>query len=606
MEIKEIDNKINIVMNGYVLDDIDAYWTEKGKTVRVSQLENIYKSFDDDGATIHAQHNGRHIQWEIKNYGAYISSKLTVSSETELFVENICVLSAKLISLPQKFLRVPFDNDDWVKYEVKPYEEAETSYGVCALYGENGAMAIGAVDYDIWKTAIIPNERIEVFSGIADKLTRDTQQHGIVRGKTVSSPEIFILRRDTWQSAMSDFAVQYERHNSKLSWNEAAPFGWNSWYAYMDKIDDKKYLAASEFIKEHNFTNEGISYINFDSFWNKLTKQRLREVAQAVRNKGQRAGIYAAPFSCWVDDEHLDDAVTYDTGGEIRLEGFEGTTWRDVILKDKKGTILPRIDGGYPLDVSHPVVIERTREVMEFSSDAGYEYIKLDFLAHGAVEGERYDKTIMTGLMAYSLAMQYIISLSEKTKMFISLSIAPLFPGGCGHARRICCDVFEKLKDTKYLLNSLTYGFWQNKRVYEFTDPDHICFNGTYYEAKSRLLSAVIGGSIMLISNDIFDEPQNERIRELISNNELLDIARRHITFIPDDDEGAERDGFASMFVSEDKKYIAVFNLTDKERRFQIFTEKSVTDIMDAASDRISGGIYSLKAYDCALLSVIE
>ena len=56
------------------------------------------------------------------------------------------------------------------------------------------------------------------------------------------------------------------------------------------------------------------------------------------------------------------------------------------------------------------------------------------------------------------------------------------------------------------MLNAVTYGFWQNKKVYEFTDPDHICFNGNYAEAKSRLVSALVGGTLMLMSNDVENE----------------------------------------------------------------------------------------------------
>ena len=72
--------------------------------------------------------------------------------------------------------------------------------------------------------------------------------------------------------------------------------------------------------------------------------------------------------------------------------------------------------------------------------------------------------------------------------------------------------------------------FGRIKKVYEFTDPDHICFNGNYAEAKSRLVSALVGGTLMLMSNDVENEDINKRILDLTSNNELLDIAREHIT----------------------------------------------------------------------------
>ena len=40
----------------------------------------------------------------------------------------------------------------------------------------------------------------------------------------------------------------------------------------------------------------------------------------------------------------------------------------------------------------------------------------------------------------------------------------------------------------------------------------------------------------MLMSNDVENEDINKRILDLTSNNELLDIAREHITFVPIDE----------------------------------------------------------------------
>lgn len=57
-----------------------------------------------------------------------------------------------------------------------------------------------------------------------------------------------------------------------------------------------------------------------------------------------------------------------------------------------------------------------------------------------------------------------------------------------------------------------------------------------------------MGGTLMLMSNEVENEDINKRILDLTSNNELLDIAREHITFVPID-ESIDRD-FASVFIS--------------------------------------------------------
>lgn len=116
----------------------------------------------------------------------------------------------------------------------------------------------------------------------------------------------------------------------------------------------------------------------------------------------------------------------------IRVKGYELTALRnirysDIILKDYNGRILPPLDGGYPLDVTHPVVIERLRYVIKYLGGLGYRYIKADFLGHAAVEGKHYIKEIQTGMAAYNYAMQKLKEYCIEEGMFISLSIARSF-----------------------------------------------------------------------------------------------------------------------------------------------------------------------------------
>ena len=68
----------------------------------------------------------------------------------------------------------------------------------------------------IWKTGIIPNECIEVRSGVTDKLTRDTIKHGTVHGEIVKSPVIYIGESRTWQQGMMGFADIYNEYNTRL------------------------------------------------------------------------------------------------------------------------------------------------------------------------------------------------------------------------------------------------------------------------------------------------------------------------------------------------------------------------------------------------------
>ena len=66
------------------------------------------------------------------------------------------------------------------------------------------------------------------------------------------------------------------------------------------------------------------------------------------------------------------------------------------------------------------------------------------------------------------MALNYAYSvLSEKIdragrEIFVSLSIAPLFPTFLGHSRRCCCDAFGHHEDVRYVLNALNFAWWTN------------------------------------------------------------------------------------------------------------------------------------------------
>ena len=59
-------------------------------------------------------------------------------------------------------------------------------------------------------------------------------RHGTVHGEIVKSPVIYIGESRTWQQGMMGFADIYNEYNTRLLWHGPIPFGWNSWYAYID------------------------------------------------------------------------------------------------------------------------------------------------------------------------------------------------------------------------------------------------------------------------------------------------------------------------------------------------------------------------------------
>ena len=175
------------------------------------------------------------------------------------------------------------------------------------------------------------------------------------------------------------------------------------------------------------------------------------------------------------------------------------------------------------------------------------------------MEGKHYIEN-MTAMQAYNYGMKYILA-AVGDSMFISLSIAPLFPGAeYAHARRISCDAFGKLKDTEYMLNSVTYGWWLDN-YYRYNDGDHVVVgSNSPNEAQSRASASAIAGMFLDSDKLADDAAAQARAKELLTRPGILALARKGRTFRPI--EGNTGDRAADAFVLQDgtTSYLAVFN----------------------------------------------
>ncbi len=465
-------------------------------------------------------------------------------------------------------LFVPFDNDKFVRYNS---EYASTSYEVTAIFdnASRHGFVLGSLSHDLWKTGIEMGQhgpqtvgQLRVFGGATGEWTHDTQPHGLLSGTTISSPLIFVGYFPDWRKGLETYGAANATLTPPLSWSGGTPFGWNSWAAYGQDVSYERFLAASDFFKAQlqprGFDNKGAVYINVDSFWDRMTPAQLTDAARHIHANGQKAGIYWTPFTFWGDD--LDRKV-------------EGTndlyTYKNIVLKDASGQPLPKLDGGYALDPSHPGTLARIDWQLKQFVDSGYDFVKLDFINCGALEGQHYDPRISTGIAAYNLGMKRIVDDLAPQKIgrpfFISLSIAPLFPSNYAHSRRASCDAFGKISDSEYMLNSLTYGWWVNGTLYRFNDPDHIVLSASQAEARTRFNSAIIAGTMLLDSDDLTTPTGQERALEILTNPQINDLARQERAFHPI--EGDTGPHAANVFVREDGHdfLVAIFNFDDKQ-----------------------------------------
>ncbi|MFD2328023.1 carbohydrate-binding protein [Cohnella sp. GCM10020058] len=462
-------------------------------------------------------------------------------------------------SANKRALIVPYDNDKWVRYNAQPVNSTGTGYEVMAIYDNDSrnGLIVGSSAHDTWKTGISYTgsgnsvTQLNMFGGVANSSTRDIEAHGAVSGTSINAPQAFVGYYADWRDGMEDYGRANATISGTMSWSGGVPFGWNSWGSVQANLSYTNAVAHSNWIKNnlqnHNFNDNNTVYINLDSFWTNMTDQQLTDFVNTVHANGQKAGIYWGPFVYWQNDmSQVVEGSSY-TYGDIVLKKSDGTTWGNSL------------DGAYPVDPTHPGTKQRIDYYIDKFKAKGFDFVKLDFLTHGALEGKHYDTNVKTGTQAYNQGMAYVRDRVNGT-MFISLSIAPLFPSQYGHSRRISTDAFSSLSDSEYVLQSETYGWWQNGTIYKFTDPDHMKLSGNLEEARTRVNSGVIGGTVFLNGNDLTDPAQQAMASALLTNNAVNGVARLGKAFRAT--EGNTGTSAADTFVLNNNGtyYLAVFN----------------------------------------------
>ena len=410
---------------------------------------------------------------------------------------------------------------------------------------------------------------------------------------------------------MESYAVENTIFAPKLPWTNAVPFGWNSWGVtnYQSYISYDAAIAVSDFVHTNlevsGFANQGTVYINLDSYWSNLSNSQLQQFANHCHANGQKSGIYWTPFVYW---------GTASQGSNSLITGSTSYYWSDAYLKTASGAV-QTVDGAIALDPTHPGVKQLIQYYVNLFTALGFNYLKSDFMSHGALEGVHYDPNATTGVQAYNEGMAFIIS-QINGRMFMSESIAPLFPYQYGHARRIACDSYTSLiSNTAYTMNSVSYGWWLDG-LYQFNDPDIMVFNGygaTTNENQSRLICGAVTG-IFLDGDDLTTSGGQAAAQMCLTNAAINGVARGGQTFTPV--EGNTGTSAANIFVRQENAStwnIAVFNYTAKATNETISLSRAglptgnyvESNLWDGSTTVVSGSFnVSLNAKQAKLFSL--
>ncbi|MBS0031871.1 hypothetical protein ACTJJ0_31420 [Chitinophaga sp. 22321] len=503
-------------------------------------------------------------------------------------------------------VQVPFDNDAWVKYYAANLDQANfTSAEVTAVFNtnDNKGLVIGSVEHSNWKTGIAIKgvgkltAALSVLAGWTDSAgTRDVIRHGIVStGDTLCrSPKIYVLPAGDWRTGMEQYASanRYAAPRYIFNWVAAKPFGWNSWGSMQTKLSLPKAKAVVDFFADSckGFRSaDHTLYIDLDSYWDNLTTNgmsgdfsQLEAFSAYCKQKGFKPGIYWAPFVDWGKSSR-------------KVEGSEynyDETWTKVNGKYHE------MDGARAMDPTHPATKARIAFLMKRFKAAGFEMIKIDFIGHAAIEADAfYNPAVHTGMQAFREGMEYLVDQLDG-KMLVYAAISPnMATGRYVHTRRIACDAFKNIDETAYTMNATSYGWWQNM-LYDFSDADHVVFEGATAGAnKARLLSAIVTGSV--ITGDDFSVYSHASAvaQQWLQNQELLNVARQGGVFRPvDHHNGTQASG---IFVKKSGRYtyVALINYTQQAAAFELPLQQAGLPASEVyrAKELFSGKISSEK-----------
>lgn len=194
-------------------------------------------------------------------------------------------------------------------------------------------------------------------------------------------------------ASMSKLVDEYANFTATcLGYRQTPPItGWCSWYYYYNDITEKDVWNNTNAIRQSSFKDK-IQLIQIDDGWNLPYKnhvnvwgdwnegtffsQGMKAVADRIKAEGFMPGLWLAPFSVSRDSQ------LYKNRPE----------W---VIRDRHENPIACPDtGAYGLDLSKAEVVNFVRETFEkVFNQWGFEYVKIDFLFHGAMQGQRHNES---------------------------------------------------------------------------------------------------------------------------------------------------------------------------------------------------------------------
>ncbi|MGH4119881.1 glycoside hydrolase family 36 protein [Clostridium sp.] len=337
--------------------------------------------------------------------------------------------------------------------------------------------------------------------------------------------------------------------------------GWTSWYNYYQNINEDIILENLNHFKDFDKNIEIFqiddgyqTYVGdwLDTDFSKFPKG-MRYIADAIKTKGYKAGIWLAPFVCETNSKIFKEKkhwILKDSHGELVLGG---SNWSRF----------------YALDIYNPEVREYIKSVFSVVLDEwGYDMVKLDFLYAVCLVP---NKTKTRGQIMTE-AMEFLREcVGDKLILGCGVPLGPSF--GLVDYCRIGCDVGLDWDDKVFMrllhrervstINAIGNAIGRrqlNGRAF-LNDPDVFLLredNIILTETQRQTLSTVnhIFGSLLFTSDNII---KYDNKKHLMFDN-IMDLKEKEIHSVE-----SFRNGIVEVMYSQEKsRYLAIINLKNK------------------------------------------
>jgi alpha-galactosidase len=298
----------------------------------------------------------------------------------------------------------------------------------------------------------------------------------------------------------------------------APPTGWCSWYHYYGTDTEGAIRQNIDAIKASPLSN-GLQVIQIDEGW---TRDRdvarnwgdwlpggkfpngMKILVDEIHADGFMAGLWLAPFSVDKASQLYKDHPDW----LVQTTGVEGTLGPLAAQGGVFGLDLTRAD------VQNFIRTTFRRVFQEWDFD----YIKIDFLAHGAIEGRRSDQS-KTGVEAFRIGMRIIREEAGSDKFILNCGSPIAASIGLCDGMRIGMDVGGRwfapmnMKEWRYgncclkaAANSTIWRQWMH-RAWWHNDPDCVILRDRLMDVEWKTFS----------ENTLEDEPLKKEHFELSS-----------------------------------------------------------------------------------------